>query len=133
MDGATAVTAQVYGQDRYGVVSEVLVKNRALGTEVTVENPAFRALGGRCVRVVNVPRRTGFDAMRHTGAYQIEKSRREFIRCRLTAAECFAAFPGDRAVLNATPLGITGTFRVSASRCFANGRSAGTVLDLRTM
>lgn len=133
VDGNTPVIAQTYGQDRYGVISEALVKNRALGSSVTVENPAFQALGGKRVRVVNVPRKTGFDAMRHTGAYQIARSGADFIRCRLTLPALFAAFPGDRAVLVATPLGVTGEFAVNASRCFANGKSAGTVLDLRKM
>ena len=131
VDGNTPVTAQSYGQDRYGVISEALVKNRALGTSVTVENAAFRAIGGRCARVINVPRKTRFDAMRHTGAYQIAQSSVDFIRCRLTLPALFAAFPGDTAVLADTPLGVTGEFTVSASRCFANGKSAGTVLDLR--
>lgn len=128
---ATPVTAQVFSQDRYGVFSEVIVKNRFLGTSLTVRNEDFLAMGGKCVRVINVPRRTGFDAMRHTGAYQIAKSRTDLTRCRLTLPALFAAFPGDRAVLESTPLGVTGEFYVSASRCFANGASAGTVLDLR--
>lgn len=128
---ATPVTAQVFAQDRYGVISEAIVKNRALGTSLTVRNEGFLAMGGKCVRVVNVPRKTGFDAMRHTGAYQIGKSKGDLIRCRLTLPALFAAFPGDRAVLESTPLGVTGEFYVSASRCFAAGASAGTVLDLR--
>lgn len=131
VDAATAVLGQTYAQERYGVISEVIVKNRSYGSSVTVENAEFLAAGGKCIRVVNVPRRSGFDAMRHTGTYRIEQSKRESLRCRLTVAECFAAFPGDRAVLNATPLGITGEFTVTATRCFANGKSAGTVLDLR--
>ena len=131
VDGGTPVTAQTYGQDRYGVISEAIVKNRVRGTRVTVDNPAFQEIGGSCSRVINVPRMTGFDAMRHTGAYQIAQSEADFIRCRLTLPALFAAFPGDRAVLNATPLGITGEFTVRASRCFADGKRAGTVLDLR--
>lgn len=128
---ATPVTAQTLVQDRYGVISEAIVKNRSLGTSLTVRNEDFLAIGGKCVRVVNVPRRTGFDAMRHTGAYQIAKSKRGLIRCRLTLPALFAAFPGDLAVLESTPLGVTGEYYVSASRCFANASSAGTVLDLR--
>ena len=131
VSAATPVTAQVFSQDRYGVISEAIVKNRSLGTSLTVRNEDFLAIGGKRVRVVNVPRKTGFDAMRHTGAYQIAKSKRDFIRCRLTLPALFAAFPGDRAVLEGTPLGVTGEFYVSASRCFANASSAGTVLDLR--
>lgn len=130
---ATPVTAQTFSQDRYGVLSEAIVKNRSLGTSLTVYAEDFLAMGGKCVRVINVPRKTGFDAMRHTGAYQLAKSKTDLIRCRLTLPALFAAFPGDRAVLEGTPLGVTGEFYVSASRCFASAASAGTILDLRQL
>ena len=128
---ATAVSAQTYAQERYSVVSEVVVLNRVLGTQARVEDPRAKAMGIKRVRVVNVPRKTAFDSMQHTAAYQTGQGWRNFLRCRLTVADCFPAFPGDRAVLEWTPLGITGEFTVDATRCWANGRSAGTVLDLR--
>ena len=132
VDGSTAVTAQIFAQERYGVISEATVKSRArYGGSVTVKNESFAAIGGQSRRVVSVPRKTGFDAMRHTGAYQIGKSGADFIRCRMTLPQCFAAFPGDKVVLQKTPLGVTGEFFVSASRCYANGTDCATVLDLR--
>ena len=127
----TAVSSQTYAQERYSVVSEVVVMNRVLGTQARVEDPRAQTMGIKRVRVVNVPRKTAFDAMQHTAAYQTEQGWRNFLRCRLTVAACFPAFPGDRAVLDSTPLGITGEFTVDATRCWANGHSAGTVLDLR--
>jgi hypothetical protein len=126
----TPISAQTYTQDRYGVISQATVKNRVLGTSVTVENAPFLALGGRCLRLVNVPRKTTWDAMRYTGTYQIKKSAEEFRRCSLTVPELFAAFPGDVAVLEGTPLGITGRFLVWETRCWADGESAGTVIEL---
>ena len=131
VDERTPVTAQVFAQERYGVVSRALVKNRARGTQTAVENESFAAIGGQSERVINVPRKTGFDAMRHTGAYQIGKSGADFLRCRLTLPQCFAAFPGDRVVLERTPLGVSGEFFVSASRCCADGTGCETVLELR--
>ena len=132
VDGSTAVTEQMFAQERYGVISEALVKSRArYGGSVKVENESFSAIGGQSRRVISVPRKTGFDAMRHTGAYQIEKSGADFVRCRLTVPQCFAAFPGDRVLLEKTPLGVTGEYFVSASRCYASGTDCGTVLDLR--
>ena len=126
----TPVTAQRFVRDRYGVLSGVLVKNRVLGSAVTVENGAFNAAGGQCTRVVNVPRHTGFDAMRHTGEYQIRKSMAGFERCRVTLPRMFAAFPGDRVLMESTPLGVSGVFRVETSRCTADGTGAETVLEL---
>lgn len=127
----TAVSAQSFTQDRYGVISAALVKNRARGSETLVENPEFLALGGCCRRVVTMPRKSAFDAMRHTGTYQIRRSAENFRRCSLTVPGLFAAFPGDTAVLEGTPLGTDGSFLVWQSRCWADAHSAGTVLELR--
>ena len=129
--GDSPVTFQRLVQDRYGVLSDVIVKNRAARSSVTVENAPFKAIGGKCVRVLNVPRYTGFDAMRHTGQYQIEKSRAEFLRWSITLPECFAAFPGDLVTVSDSPLGLAGEFCVKTSRCRADGSSAETTLELR--
>ena len=131
IDARSAVTAQTFAQERYGVVGSVIVKNRALGTRVRVENTAFTAIGGVCGRVVNVPRKTGFDAMRHTAAYQIAQSGADFVRCRLTLPQCFAAFPGDTVELEDSPLGVHGTFFVAAACCRADASSCATELELR--
>lgn len=129
---ATPVSAQGFVQDRYGVISSALVKNRVLGREAAVDNTWFQALGGKCRRIVNVPRKTGFDAMRHTGTYQIRRSAEGFRTCTLTLPGLFAAFPGDTAELQDTPLGTDGRYLVWQSRCWADGQGAGTVLTLRT-
>ena len=127
----TPMSRQRFVQDRYGVVSGVVVKNRVLSTRVTVENEEFQAMGGQCRRVVNVPRHTGFDTMRHTGQYQIRKSMAGLEYCRITLPQMFAAFPGDHVQMEDTPLGIGGLFRVESSRCTAVGTGAGTLLELR--
>jgi prophage tail gpP-like protein len=124
----TALTGQTFRETRFGVVSEVLVKS---GTaSVTVENTAFKAAGGSARRVVNVPRHTGYDAMRYTGAWQIEQSEQESAVCGVTLAEPFAAFAGDIVTLRAGRLGITGEFQVAESRTKADGGGARTTLKL---
>ena len=126
----TPVSAQTWTQERYGVIARATVNNRVMCTSVTVENPDFIALGGESRRVVNVPRTVLYDAMRHTGTYQIARSNEGFRRCSVTVPELFAAFPGDRALLKSTPLGIGGEYLVWSTRCWADGQSAGTVLEL---
>lgn len=128
--GASGIAAQSFVQDRYGVISSALVKNRVRGTQAEVKNPEFLALGGCCRRVVNVPRRTAYNAMRHTGTYQIQRSAENFRSCSLTLPGLFAAFPGDVAVLKDTPLGVDGRFVVRQSRCWADAHSAGSDLLL---
>ena len=94
------------------------------------ENADFLALGGYSRRVVNVPRTAGYTAMRSTGTYQIARSKEGFRRCSVTVPELFAAFPGDKAVLEDTPLGISGEQLVWSTRCWADENSAGTVIEL---
>lgn len=126
----TSISSQSFVQDRYGVISTAVVKNRVTGSEAVVENTDFLALGGMRRRLVNVPRKTAWDAMRHTGTYQIRRSAENFRTCTLTLPELFAAFPGDTAALKNTPLGLDGRFLVTSSRCWADGSGAGTVLKL---
>lgn len=130
IDGSTAVAEQVFTGTRCGVISEVLVKHRSGGAESLVENKAFKARGGACRRVVYMPRKTDYSAMRHTGQYQILRSQVESRLCRLTLPKLFAAFPGDRVILADSPAGIQGHFTVCRSRCWANGKDAGTVLEM---
>ena len=129
-DGNTAITKQVLKRKRYGVISEVLVKNKALGTSETVENTEFNQSGGCCRRVVNVPRKTRYDAMHATGEYQISQSKVGELLISLTVPQLFAAFPGDSIELCDSPLGVAGDFFVSRTSCFANGEKAGTEIIL---
>ena len=129
-DGSSAYTNQVLKRKRYGVISEVLVKNKALGTSERVENTEFIQSGGCCRRVVNVPRKTRFDAMRATGEYQIAQSKADELKISITVPQIFAAFPEDTIELCGSPIGISGQFKVIRSCCFANGERAGTEITL---
>lgn len=126
----TAITSQRYQERRYGVISEVLVKNRVMGTSRIVDNPGLQKKGGRCRRVLNVVAETGYDAMRYSGEYQIAQSENGAQRCELVVHSLFAAFAGDIVTLTDSPIGLTGTFLVQESRCWADGDGFGTVLTL---
>lgn len=130
IDEKTAVELTKIRRRRYGVVSKVLVKNKAAGAVEMVENADFLARGGCCQRVVNVPRHTGYDAMRMTGKYQIERSREEELLLSLRLPGVFAAFPGDVMELRGSKLGADGDYFVGRSRCFADGDRAGTEIYL---
>jgi hypothetical protein len=125
-----AITRQVWRDRRYGVFSQVLVKNPALGVSSTAENSEFISRGGLCRRVVNVPRYTQYDAMRHTGEYQLRQSRQGNRVMFITMPLLFAAFAGDRVVLEDSPLGLSGRFLVRESRCAADGEHGETRLEL---
>jgi len=121
---------QVWRETRYGEISAVLVKNRALGTSTLVENPELIQRGGCCTRVVNVPRKTGYDRMRYTGAYQIRQSKKGKRVCELQLPMAFAAFPADTVELRWNPLEIYGTFRVTEAVCRGGESGVATELSL---
>lgn len=130
VDVDTAVLEQTLRMRRYGVISQVLVKNKALGVSSLVENSEFIQRGGQCRRIVNVPRYTRFDAMRSTGSYQIRQSKAEEFSLSLTLPSLFAAFPGDVVELRHSFTGLDGCFRVGRTSCFADPSGAGTEIVL---
>ena len=130
VDEKTAVVKQVYKYKRYGVISEVLVKNKALGTSQLVSNSGYAETGGCCRRVINVPRKTRYDSMRMTGEYQIARSKEKERQIILTLPSIFEVFPGDTVVLAGSQTGVSGEFGVSRTVCFADGDRAGTEIIL---
>ncbi|MGM9591636.1 MAG: hypothetical protein ACI3VK_02840 [Oscillospiraceae bacterium] len=116
--------------ERYGIISDVRVKNRVTGASYTVRNEDFIARGGKSHRELTVPKTTGADAARYTAEYQIAESKRGRHLTELTLTKQFACFPGDIIALNSTALGVSGSYRVSASHCWADSFSAGTIVTL---
>ena len=114
--------------NRYGIISSVLVKNRVTGASYTVSNPNASRLS--CRRVITVPKNTGETAARYTAQYQITESQREKRYIELALPRLFAMFPGDTAAFSSALLGISGTFTACKTRCWANEQGAGTVVTL---
>ena len=116
--------------ERYGIISDVRVKNRVTGASYTVSNEDFIARGGKSHRELTVPKTTGADAARYTAEYQIAESERGKHLIELTITKQFACFPGDIIELSSTALGVRGSYRVSSSHCWADSFSAGTIVTL---
>ena len=112
IDAKTPVTALAYCDKRYGVIAEALVVDSKAGVKQSVKNEAFCARGGTSRRVFYVPTRSGTQAMRYTGEYQIAKSKEGAETLRVTIAGRFTAAPGDIAAVSGTKIGIVGNFRV---------------------
>ena len=93
-DGAP-VTALSCRDRRYGVLSQVLVRDRWSGRVETVDNESFLAEGGLARRVITMPERSSYQAMRYSGRFQLDKSASELQRLEITVAQAFCAWPGD--------------------------------------
>lgn len=78
-----------------GVLSQVLVRDRWSGRVETVDNGDFLKTGGMARRVITMPERSSYQAMRYSGQFQLDKSASELRRLELTVAQAFCAWPGD--------------------------------------
>ena len=130
VDASKDVSSIAMCDERYGIISDISVRNRVTGASYTSSNTAFAARGGKCHREMTVPKTTGADAVRYTAAYQIAESQRCKKCVKLTLTKQFACFPGDRVNLTASKLGISGVFTVLSSHCWADSLSAGTIITL---
>jgi hypothetical protein len=115
---------------RYGVISSVLVKNKVRGTRTVVTNDEFISRGGLCRHVLNVPRLTGYNAMRYTGAYQINESKKDSTQYIVTLPTLFAAEPNDIITVDVPEMGAPITLKAGEVTVWANGTSSGTEITL---
>ena len=113
----TPITRLARTDRRYGVLSQVLVRDRYSGAVQRVEDAAFKAEGGRARRIVTMPGRAGYQTMRRTGQFQLERSRADRVRVEAELAgesSAFRAFPGD--LVEVKKQGFSGLYRVRECR-----------------
>lgn len=101
-------------EKRYGVISQVLVKDKSRGNSQLVVNTDLADRGGCARRVVYTPGRSTWAAMRYTGLYQIERSREGAAYVEVVLAGAAAVEPGDRATLSYGRLGVDGYYDTAA-------------------
>ncbi len=107
------VLACTLRENHYGVLTEALVIDKTRNASYAVKNPKMLEKGGQCRRVLYTPGQSTWDAMRYTGAYQIQRSAEEETTVSVTLPGSFLAFPGDRVRLENPQMGLSGTYRVA--------------------
>lgn len=95
VDDTTPVISMARRDKRYGVLSQVLVRDRWSGRTERVENAGFLSSGGRARRVVTMPSRSSYKAMRYSGQFQLDRSACDLERLEITVGEAFCVWPGD--------------------------------------
>lgn len=116
-------------EQRYGVISEVLIQDKLQGISHTVRNQEFIKAGGRRRHVLYMPRSTA-DDRRYTGEYQIAQSALEQVEITLELPAAFAAFPGDRVSLALNRLMLAGGYEVASSTSRMDGDGERTEVTL---
>ncbi|WP_186566494.1 hypothetical protein [Lawsonibacter celer] len=130
IDGSTAVSSLAWRYRRYGVLSQVLVRDRTRQTVQPVVNEEFDRRGGQCRRVLTMPGRSSYQAMRYSGAYQLEQSAAERSRLELELPGLFCAWPGELAEVRLERAPHGGLWRVSQTRTGVDSRGEYTRLIL---
>lgn len=130
LDHRTGPIEVSWRDKRYGVLSQVLVQDRGrLGTQQVV-NREFQDQGGRCGRVVTVPGKSAYEAMRYSGQFQLDRSYEERFRLELTLPGSYVCEPGDRVELGLEQFGITGVWRVLETLAKLDGKGSRVTLTL---
>ena len=117
-------------EKRYGVLSEILVKDKVNQTSRLVVNPDLASRGGQRRQVLYMPGRSTQESMRYTGEYQIAQSRRGAKQVEICLAGAFQAQPGDVAELYYAPLQLYGTYDVVEAESAGDGSGETTTLVL---
>lgn len=118
---------------RYGVYTEVLVVDKVRKTVQSVKNQALLSRGGSCRRVVYTPGRSTGAAMRYTGEYQIQQSKRETRLLTAVLPGYFAARPGAVIRMERGDIGMMGDFYLKEVDYSCSSKGETTTLRMRRL
>lgn len=111
----TPVTRLALNEKRYGVLSEVLVRDRTGRGSRRVVDQTFLDQGGQRRKVLTLPRKSGYEAMRYSGEYQLQRSAEERRMVTLRAAAGGLAWPGELVEPRLERPKVSGIWRVRES------------------
>lgn len=131
LDNTCPITTLIHQENRYGVLSRVLVQRRNRFTNTVVNNEAFLAQGGCAQQVLTLPNGTADQSLRYSGAYQLHASEAERYRLEVTLAEGFWAWPGELIQVSLPEIGLSGSWRVTAAVVELDEKGLTTRLSLR--
>lgn len=111
VDDSAALISILHRDRRYGALSQVLVRDRWSGRVEKVTNDAFLSSGGQARRVITMPTRSSYKAMRYSGKFQLDKSASELERVEVLLGEAFCALPGDLVTVQRSDWDWNGRYR----------------------
>ena len=113
VDDSARLLALLRRDRRYGALSQVLMRDRWSGRVEQVDNAALLACGGMARRVITMPTRSSYKAMRYSGQLQLETSAAELERVEVTLGEPFCAWPGDLVTIQRADWDWNGRYRAA--------------------
>ena len=130
LDDATPVTKLVCRDKRYGVLSQVVVRDRYQQLTQVVNNTDFQALGGSRRQVLTMPGKSQYQAMRYSGQFQLDQSATEQLVLEVTIPVLFYGKPGDLVQLQRSDWGRDGLYRVNQAQVGVDESGGWTRLEL---
>lgn len=130
LDETAPITWAALGERRYGVLSQVLVRDRTGRGEQKVINQNFTRQGGMSRKVLTLPRKSGYEAKRYSGQYQLDRSAEGTKTLTLRLASPWAAWPGERVELRVERPRLSGTWLVDQCETGVDGEGAYTQLTM---
>ena len=130
LDNGAAVEELRWTEKRYGVLSEVLVRDRTTQSVQRVVNQSVLDRGGMCRRVLTMPGKSSYQTMRYSGRFQMEQSAAQRLRLDLTLAGRIEAWPGELVELKLERYGLSGVWRVLSTGHSGDERGLRTTLEL---
>lgn len=130
LDEDAAVLELAWKEKRYGVLSEVLVRDKARDQVQRVVHSGFARRGGQCRRVLTMPGRSSYQAMRYSGEYQLQRAAEGWHSVELMLPGTFRAWPGELVEVNWKRDVCRGLWRVTESVCGMDAKGAYTRLTL---
>ncbi len=111
LDGSVPLLALIRRDRRYGVLSQVVIRDRWSGAAETLSNQEFAAAGGRARRIITLPSRSSYKATRYSGQFQLEQSSSKWKRMEVTVGRAFWVWPGELVNVNRQGLDWNGRYR----------------------
>ena len=124
----TPVTRLLCRDRRYGVLSQMLVRDRYQEIVQQVGNQRLR--DGMCRRVMTMPGKSNFKAMRYNGQFQVERSSAELLRLEVDVPIPFFAQPGDLVRISRTGWRRNGLYRAAKVKVGTDRSGAWSRLEL---
>ena len=111
VDDSTPLISLARRDRRYGVLSQIVVRDRWSGAMETMNHKEFAAAGGRARRIITMPTRISYKDMRDSGQFQLDTSASQWKRMEVTVGLPFYAWPGELVNVNRSGLDWNGQYR----------------------
>lgn len=133
LDESVPVRSLLFREKRYGVLSQIVVRDRTKWSgSQTVVNETFQNRGGCCGRVLVLPTKSTYQTMRYNGQFQLDKSAADLRQIEVTVARPFFAWPGDLVNLQRSDWAVSNVYRVTESSVTLDEDGCLTKLVLKT-